>query len=146
MADTDIVWPVGTTDGDPALTARPMVFRPKDFLVAIYNEADAAERAAAALHAAGFAREELRIFTSQRSLADYARYTGQPSLPRRVAGALTDDRKRSTSTTGTPATAVPPSGSTSPTTTRPTAPSAASPAPPHCTSATTAIAVDATST
>jgi hypothetical protein len=91
MADTDIVWPVGTTDQDPDLSARPMVFHPKGFLVAILPDADETERAATALRDAGFTDEKLRIFTSQQILDDYARYTAQPSLPRRVVATLTDD-------------------------------------------------------
>ena len=91
MADTDIVWPVGTTDQDPDLSARPMVFHPRGFLVAILPGAGEAERAAAALRDAGFTDEKLRIFTSQQILDDYARYTAQPSLPRRVVATLTDD-------------------------------------------------------
>jgi hypothetical protein len=91
MADTDIVWPVGTTDQDPDLSARPMVFHPKGFLVAILPGTDEAERAAAALRDAGFTDEKLRIFTSQQILDDYARYTAQPSLPRRMVATLTDD-------------------------------------------------------
>jgi hypothetical protein len=91
MADTDIVWPVGTTDQDPDLSTRPMVFRPTGFLVAILPGAEEAERAAAALRGAGFTDEKLRIFTSQQILDDYARYTAQPSLPRRVVATLTDD-------------------------------------------------------
>lgn len=91
MADTDIVWPVGTTDQDPDLSARPMVFRPRGFLVAILPGAEEAERAAAALRDAGFAHQKLRIFTSEQILDDYARYTAQPSRPRRVVATLTDD-------------------------------------------------------
>jgi hypothetical protein len=91
MADTDIIWPVGTADQDPDLSARPMVFHPKGFLVAILPGADEAERAAAALRQAGFADRKLRIFTSERILDDHARYTAQPSLPRRVVATLTDD-------------------------------------------------------
>ena len=91
MADTDIVWPVGTTDQDPDLTSRPMVFNPKGFLIAILPGADEAERAATALRGAGFPDRKLRVFTSQQILDDYTRYTTQPSLPRRVAAALTDD-------------------------------------------------------
>ena len=68
MADTDIVWPVGTTDRDPDLSARPMVFNPTGFLVAILPDADAAEQAATALHAAGFAEGKLRIFSSAQIL------------------------------------------------------------------------------
>ena len=91
MADTDIVWPVGTTDQDPDLSARPMIFRPKGFLVAILPDADEAERAAAALRDAGFDQRALRIFTSEQILDDYSRYTAQPSLPRRVVAVFTDD-------------------------------------------------------
>ncbi len=91
MADADIVWPVGTTDRDPNLSERPLVFHAKGFLVAVLPDAGAAERAATALHTAGFADRKLRIFTSAQILEDYARYTGQPSLPRRVIAALTDD-------------------------------------------------------
>jgi hypothetical protein len=70
MADTDIVWPVGTTDQDPDLTSRPMVFNPKGLLVAILPGADEAERAAAALRDAGFADRKLRILTSRQILDD----------------------------------------------------------------------------
>ena len=91
MADTDIVWPVGTTDQDPDLTSRPMVFNPKGFLVAILPGAHEAGKAATALRDAGFVDEKLRIFTSRQILDDFARYRTQPSLPRRVAAALSDD-------------------------------------------------------
>ena len=93
MADTDIVWPVATPDQDPDLSARPMVFHPKGFLVSILPGADEAERAAAALRDAGFTDRELRIFTDEQILADYARYTAQQSVPRRVIAALTDDQE-----------------------------------------------------
>ncbi len=92
MADTDIVWPVGTTAEDPALAARPLVFHPKGFLVAILPGPAQADRAATALRGAGFADRELRIFTSEQILADNARYTAQHSVLRRVA-ALTDDQE-----------------------------------------------------
>jgi len=93
MADTDVVWPVGTTDQDPALSARPLLFNPKGFLVAILPGTQEADRAAAALRSAGFADRKLRIFTSEQILGDYARYTAQRSLLRRTAAALTDDEE-----------------------------------------------------
>jgi len=93
MADTDIVWPVGTTHQDPALTDRPMIFNPKGFLVAILPGADEAERAAAALRTAGFADRKLRIFTDEQILDDYARYTAQQSLTRHIVAGLTDDQE-----------------------------------------------------
>jgi hypothetical protein len=93
MADPDIVWPVGTTDQDPDLSTRPMVFNPTGFLVAILPGADGAERAAEALRTAGFADRKLRIFTSEQILDDHARYSGQRSLSRRVVAAVTDDQE-----------------------------------------------------
>ena len=93
MADDEIVWPVGTTDSDPALSARPRVFAPTGFLVAILPSADEAERAAASLRAVGFADRRLRIFTDRQTLDDHARYAAQKSLSRRVVGALTDDQE-----------------------------------------------------
>jgi hypothetical protein len=93
MADTDIVWPVGTTDLDPDLSDRPLVFAPKGFLVAILPGAPEAQRAADALRTAGFGERELRMFTSEQILADYDRYIAQMSLTRRVTAAVTDDRE-----------------------------------------------------
>ena len=93
MDDTDIVWPVGTTDRDPDLASRPMVFDPKGFLVAVLPGAEQAEGAASALRAAGFDERKLRIFTSQQILDDHARYAGQHGLARRVVAAVTDDEE-----------------------------------------------------
>ncbi|MGR7028166.1 hypothetical protein [Geodermatophilus sp. URMC 62] len=93
MADTDVVWPVGTTDQDPGLADRPLVFAPKGFLIAILPDAGTAEQAAAELRTAGFTDQQLRIFTGEQILEDYARYRAQMSLPRRVAAAVTDDQE-----------------------------------------------------
>ena len=93
MDDDEIVWPVGTTDKDPALADRPFIFAPEGFLVAVLADADEAERAAESLRAAGFAGRKLRIFAPQQILDDYARYVAQKSLPRRVVTAFTDDQE-----------------------------------------------------
>jgi hypothetical protein len=93
MADDQIVWPVGTTDQDPDLRGRPLVFNPKGFLAAILPDPAEAERAATALRAAGFADRQLRIFTGEQILEDYQRYITQQSLTRRVAAAVTDDQE-----------------------------------------------------
>jgi hypothetical protein len=91
MADDQVVWPVGTTDQDPDLSVRPLVFDARGFLVAILTDADEAQRAAAALRSVGFLDRELRIFTGQQVLDDHTRYTEQKSLARRVVTAFTDD-------------------------------------------------------
>jgi hypothetical protein len=93
MADDDIAWPVGTTDRDPDLAARPLVLPPKDFLIAVLPGPGEAQRAAGALRTAGFADRELRISTSEQILQDHARHLAQMSLPRRVAAVVTDDRE-----------------------------------------------------
>ena len=93
MPDTDIVWPVGTTDQDPDLADRPFVLDPKGFLVAILPGPDEAERAAEALRTAGFADRRLRISSGEQILEDHACYLAQMSLPRRVTAALTDDQE-----------------------------------------------------
>jgi hypothetical protein len=93
MADPDVVWPVGTTDQDPDLADRPLVFNPKGFLVAVLPGVPEAERAEGALRAAGFADQDLRIFTGEQILADHARYVAQMSLTRRVTAAVTDDQE-----------------------------------------------------
>ncbi|WP_448627113.1 hypothetical protein [Geodermatophilus sp. URMC 64] len=93
MADTDIVWPVGTTDQDPDLADRPLVFHPKGFLVAILPGPDEADQAEAALRTAGFADQDLRIFTGEQILADYRRYLARMGPTRRVAAAVTDDQE-----------------------------------------------------
>ena len=90
MTEDEVVWPVGTTDLDPDLGPRPMVFHPKGFLVAILPGPDEAERAAAAHRATGFADRELRTITPTQILDDHARYTAQMSLPRCVVTAFTD--------------------------------------------------------
>jgi hypothetical protein len=146
MAHDRIVWLVGTTDQDPDLSVRPLGFNPKGFLVAILPDAEEAERAAAALRAAGFADRKLRIFTSGQILDDHARYTGQKSLPAASSQLSPTTRNPSLSTRATPATAASPYGFTSSTTRRPTARSGASPAATRCTSGTTATADRATST
>ena len=93
MPDPDVVWPVGTSDRDPALADRPMVFDATGFLVAVLPDADEARRAAAALRAAGFPDRELRVFPAEEILEDRVRYTAARSLPRRVVAALTEDEE-----------------------------------------------------
>ena len=91
MTANEVVWPMGMTDQDPPISARPLAFSPQGFLVAILNDADQAEHAKAALADAGFAQTDLRVYTSQQILDDHQRFLAQRTLARRVAGAVTDD-------------------------------------------------------
>ena len=91
MSEHEVVWPTGMTDRDPDLSSRPMVFNPQGFLVAILDDASRAEAAAVALREAGFADEDLRIYTSEQTLEDRKRFLEQRSVTGRVVGAFTDD-------------------------------------------------------
>jgi hypothetical protein len=79
------------SEHDPPARARPLVFDPKGFLVAMLEDADQAERAKAALAAAGFDEKDLRVYTSQEILDSWERFLVERSVPQRVVGAITDD-------------------------------------------------------
>jgi hypothetical protein len=91
MSATQVAWPTGMSDQDPAARDRPLFFNPQGFLVAVLEDADQAEQAKAALAAAGFADRELRVYTSQQILDSWERFQAERSLAQRVAGAVTDD-------------------------------------------------------
>jgi hypothetical protein len=91
MSANQVAWPMGMSDQDPSLGARPLAFNPQGFLVAILNDPDQAEQAKAALVDAGFAETDLRVYTSQQILDDHERFLAQRTLARRVVGAVTDD-------------------------------------------------------
>jgi hypothetical protein len=90
MDEHEVVWPTGMSDQDPAARARPLVFNPQGFLVAILEDADQAERAKATLADAGFAERDLRVYTSQDMLDSWERFQAEASLAQRVVGAVTD--------------------------------------------------------
>jgi hypothetical protein len=91
MSEDEVAWPTGMSDQDPAARARPLVFNPQGFLVAILQDADQAEQAKTALANAGFAERDLRVYTSQQILDSWERFQAERSLAQRVVGAVTDD-------------------------------------------------------
>jgi hypothetical protein len=91
MSANQVAWPMGMSDQDPSLGARPLAFNPQGFLVAILQDADQAEQAKTTLAEAGFAERDLRVYTSQGILDSWERFQTERSLAQRVAGAVTDD-------------------------------------------------------
>jgi hypothetical protein len=91
MSANDVVWPTGLSYQDPAARDRPLFFNPQGFLVAVLEDADQAERARAALAAAGFADRDLRVYTSRQILDSWERFQAERSLGQRLVGAVTDD-------------------------------------------------------
>ena len=91
MSANQVAWPMGMSDQDPSLGARPLAFNPQGFLVAILQDADQAEQAKATLAQAGFAERDLRVYTSQQILDSWERFQTERSLTQRFVGAVTDD-------------------------------------------------------
>jgi hypothetical protein len=85
---SEVVWPMGMGN----LSSRPLVFSPKGFLVAIFQNGAAGEVARADLEAAGIAREDLRTYTSSQILEDHDRYLETRSVAHRITGGLTEDQ------------------------------------------------------
>ena len=91
MNANEVAWPTGMSDQDLPARARPLVFNPQGFLVAILDDTERAEQAGAGLAEAGFAETDLRVYSSQQILDSWERFQAERSLTQRVAGALTDD-------------------------------------------------------
>ena len=68
-----------------------LVFRPQGFLVVMLVGADEGRAAASALMEAGFAEDDLKLYTAEEILANYERYVEDRTLPERLAGVVTDD-------------------------------------------------------
>ena len=68
-----------------------LVFRPQGFLVVMLVGADEARAAASALMDAGYAEDELKLYTGEEILANYQRYVDDRTVPERLAGVVTDD-------------------------------------------------------
>ncbi len=88
--DEEIVWPWGMTERDPDPASRPMVFRPRGFMVAVMADGDAADSATVALREAGFPEGRLRTFAGHQVLEDRERYLAQQRL-RRLVDRVTSD-------------------------------------------------------
>ena len=87
---SEVIWPMGM---DRDLSFRQLVFNPKGFMVAILDDDASTERARASLEAAGFAAEELRVYTSAQILENHELYLAARSRTRRVVGAVMDDQE-----------------------------------------------------
>jgi len=77
-------------EGD--LSAVPLVFDARGYLVVILENAGEAERARLTLRSAEFAANDLRVYTSEQILENHERFLAQRGVTRRVVGALTDDQ------------------------------------------------------
>ncbi len=89
--EDEVVWPWGMTEDDPDPATRPLVFRPRGFLVAVLGDDEKAEEAKASLRAAGFAEKDLRAYPGRQVLEDRERFLAQQGTVRRIVGEVTAD-------------------------------------------------------
>lgn len=76
-------------DRDPS--SRPWKFRPEGYLVVILADEDEGKQAEAALVAAGFAAQDVKLYTGKQILENYEAYKEQRTITAKVVGAVVDD-------------------------------------------------------
>ena len=89
MADEELQWPFGTTDGGPL--TRPLVVHLDDVLVAILPDGDSGERALATVRELGYADERLRLYTGEQIVAYDKAFRSARGVKGRVVGTFVDD-------------------------------------------------------
>jgi hypothetical protein len=66
-------------------------YYPKGYVVAVVHEREAADRAAAALRAAGFGEEDVRVHTGQEVVDRHERFRASMSVGQRIGAGLPSD-------------------------------------------------------
>jgi hypothetical protein len=89
--EVDIAWPMDVRETD--FSSGPLHFKPRGFLVAILPDQEETAKAAAALHACGFAEREMRVYTGEQILADHEIYAARQGPMHRVVRAATNDQE-----------------------------------------------------
>jgi hypothetical protein len=81
VAERELGWPFGSTDGGPR--SRPLVVHLEDVLVLVLPDDVAGAQA--------LADDRLRLYTSEQIVAYDEAFRSERSLPERVVGTLVDD-------------------------------------------------------
>ena len=89
MAERELGWPFGSTDGGPR--SRPLVVHLEDVLILVLPDDAAGTRAHELLEEHGFAAERLRLYTSEQIVAYDEAFRSERSLPEKVVGTIVDD-------------------------------------------------------
>jgi hypothetical protein len=90
MSDRDDAFPMDIFDRDHP-THRAWNFRPRGFLVVMLTDAGEAERAEAALAAAGFAPSDLKRYDAEEIVANFAAYLERIGAADKLLGTVLDD-------------------------------------------------------
>jgi hypothetical protein len=89
VAERELGWPFGSTDGGPR--SRPLVVHLEDVLVLVLPDDATGAQALDLLRQQGFADDRLRLYTSEQIVAYDEAFRSERSLPERVVGTLVDD-------------------------------------------------------
>jgi hypothetical protein len=89
MDEDDNSFPMDFYVEDPS--PRPWKFRPEGYLAVILSDDDDGERAANALVADGFARDDFKLYTGKQILANFEVYSARRNLTDKVTGPVVDD-------------------------------------------------------
>ena len=91
MAENELEWPFGSTDGGPG--SRPMVVHLDNVLIAMLGDSDAGERAVDVLREHGYPDERLRLYTGEQIVAYDDEFKAARGVAGKVVGAVVDDTK-----------------------------------------------------
>jgi hypothetical protein len=89
VAERELSWPFGTTDGGPS--SRPLVVHLEDVLIMVLRDDGAGSAALALLREHGFSEDRLRLYTSEQIVAYDDAFRSERGLPGKVVGTLVDD-------------------------------------------------------
>ena len=89
MAERELGWPFGSTDGGPA--SRPVRVHLEDVLIMVLPDDDAGLQALDALREHGFPDERLRLYSSEQIVAYDKAFRDERGLAGKVVGTLVDD-------------------------------------------------------
>jgi hypothetical protein len=91
MADEQLGWPFGSTDGGPA--SRPLVVHLEDVMIAVLPDAAAGERAREILSEHGFGPERVRVYTGEQIVEYDEEFRASRGMAGKVVGTVVDDRE-----------------------------------------------------
>jgi hypothetical protein len=89
VAERELGWPFGSTDGGPR--SRPLVVHLEDVLVLILPDDDAGVRALELLREDGFDDDRLRLYDAGQIVEYNAEFRSERSLTGRLVGTVVDD-------------------------------------------------------
>ena len=89
MAERELGWPFGTTDGGPG--TRPLVVHLEDVLIMVLADDASGQRARDVLREHGFPDERLRLYSSEQIVAYDQAFRSERGLAGKVVGTIVDD-------------------------------------------------------